>query len=253
MGAPLRKLTVALATAAVAALGAAVLVQVHRHGSEAVGGRSAAAAWLQLAAALATWAAGLDLALRGRARLSGALLAAAGPALPRGAGPPPSAGGALLFTAALLGGAGAAPLAGSAGLLHPAPARRLDVVVAGAAVAGAIVVLGLVATAAFDPRAAGCFDCPRNLLLVHGDVAFHDTLIRDGLWAQAALCAALAALTLVRWASRPGLVRAAVAPVAAGGAIASTLGAASFAHAAHLGAPQADDTAQTLWLALSVV
>src|SRR4051794_12645406 len=157
MGAPLRKLTVALATAAVAALGAAVLVQVHRHGSEAVGGRSAAAAWLQLAAALATWAAGLDLALRGRARLSGGLLAGAGPALLLGAVPLPSAGGALLFTAALLGGAGAAPLAGSAGLLHPAPARRLDVGVAGAAVAGAIVVLGLVATAAFDPRAAGCF------------------------------------------------------------------------------------------------
>src|SRR3954467_9946173 len=143
MGA-LRKLTVALATAARAGLGAAVLVQVHAHRDEAVGGGTAAAVWLQLAAALGTWAAGLDLALRGRAGLSGALLAAAGPALLLGAVPLPSAGGALLFTAALAGGAGAAPLAGGAGLLHPAPARRLDVVVAGAAVAGAIVVLGLV-------------------------------------------------------------------------------------------------------------
>src|SRR4051812_2002144 len=123
---PLRKLTVALATAAVAGLGAAVLIQIHRHPDEAVGGASAAAAWLQLAAALAAWAAGLDLALRGRTRLSGALLAAAGPAVLLGAVPLPSAGGALLFTAALAGGARAPPPPGAGGPLPPAPARPGD-------------------------------------------------------------------------------------------------------------------------------
>src|SRR5262249_13326368 len=77
MTAPQRRV-VGLGAAAVAALGAAVLVQAQRHPEQALGGGSAGALALQLAAGLGACAAGADLAIRGTQRRSGALLAASG-------------------------------------------------------------------------------------------------------------------------------------------------------------------------------
>src|SRR3954464_11236696 len=105
--AALRKLMIGLGTAAVAALAVAALLQAHRHPEQALGGGGAAAAVLQVAAGVGVWLAGLAVALRGGDRVAGTLLAATGPALHRGAVPLPQAGGALLFTAALVGAAGA--------------------------------------------------------------------------------------------------------------------------------------------------
>src|SRR3954468_8597932 len=249
----LRTPVIYLGSFAVTALGVTVLVQAHRHPEQALGGGGAAAAVLQVAAGVGVWLAGLDLALRGRPRGAPGLLAATGPALLLGAVPLPEAGGALVFTAALVGGTSAPALAGAAGLLHPAATSRIDVALACAAIAGATVALGVLATATFDPAATGCFACPDNLLLARGDAGFHDALVRNVLWAEACLCAGVAALALVRWVRRPALARWAAAPVAAGGAIAAALGAASYAHAAHLGAPQVDDTARALWLSMSAV
>jgi signal transduction histidine kinase len=249
-----RRLLIVIATAAVVALGLAALVQAHRHPDQAVAGAGAGALLLQLAAGLGAWAAGVDLARRRSMRVSGALLAATGPALLLGVVPLPEAGGPLLFAAALAGGACAPALAGAAALLHPAIARgRLDALLAGATVAGAIVVLGLLAAATFDPRASGCFTCPRNLLLVHGDAGLHDALVRDGPRAEALLCALVAVLALVRWARHPALLRWAAAPVVVGGAVAAALGAASFAHAAYAGTPRVDATTRALWLAQCAV
>src|SRR6266511_3432685 len=44
-----------------------------------------------------------------------------------------------------------------------------DRVLLSLAYAGAVVVLGFLPTAVFDPPAQGCFDCPKNLILVGGD------------------------------------------------------------------------------------
>jgi signal transduction histidine kinase len=253
MGSP-RRLLVAIATAAVVALGLAALMQAHRRPDQALGGANTAAFLLQFAAGLGAWLAGIDLALRWSMRASGALLAVTGPAVFLGAVPLPEAGGALLFTAALAGGACAPALAGAAALRHPAIARRhLDALVAGGTVAGAVIVLGLLPTATFDPQASGCFTCPRNLLLVHGDAALHDAVLRNGLRAEALLCAVAAVLAFARWAGHPALLRWTAAPVVVGGATAAALGAASFAHAGDVGAPLVDATTRALWLAQCAV
>jgi hypothetical protein len=44
----------------------------------------------------------------------------------------------------------------------------------------AAVAAGLVPSVLFDPRATGCFECPRNLLLLQGDAGLRDALLRDG-------------------------------------------------------------------------
>ena len=247
-----RRLAFALGTTAVAALGVAALVQAHRRPDQSIGGAGAGALALQLAAGLGACAAGLDLALRRSLLASGALLAASGTALFLGAFPLPEAGGALLFTAALAGGAFAPALAGVAALCHPVAGRRLGAIVAGATV-GTILVLGILPAATFDPAASGCFSCPRNLLLVHGDPELRDAVVSAGLRAQALLCAVLAVLAAARWTRQPALLRWAAAPVAVCGALVAALGAGAFAHAASVSASRVDATARALWLAQCAV
>jgi signal transduction histidine kinase len=218
-----------LGTLAVAALAVVALAQAQRHPEQALGGDGAGALALQLVAGLGAYAAGIDLALRRSATASGALLALSGIALLLGAAPLPDAGGALLFTAALAFGAFAPLLAGAAAVCQPIAERSIV-----AAAAMAVAALGLLPAAVFDPSQSGCFDCPRNLLLVHGDPALYEALTNARPWALGALCAAFAAIAVVRWARRPGLVRRATASVALGGAC-----------VAAAGIPEAD---RTLWL-----
>jgi signal transduction histidine kinase len=243
-----RRLAFVLAAAIVAALGVAVLVQAQRHPDQAPGGAGAGALALQLAAGLGACAAGAELAMRRSMRLSGALLAASGTALLLGAVPLPEAGGAVPFTAALAGGAFAPALAGAAALCHPIAPRRLGPLALVATVA-AIALLGVLPTAAFDPAASGCFSCPRNLLLIHGDLGLRDALVNAGLRAQALLCLLLAITAGARWARQPGLRRQAAAPVALGGALAAALGGVAFVQAVIAGTARVDASARALWLA----
>ena len=118
--------------------------------------------------------------------------------------------------------------------------------IAGVAVA-VVVAAGLVPAVLFDPRATGCFECPRNLLLLKGDAGLRDALLRDGLWVGAVACAVLAAGAALRLARRPPLVRRVVAPVVGPALVAAGLGAALLAHDARVGAPALDATTRALW------
>jgi signal transduction histidine kinase len=218
------RLVALLGTLAVAALAVVALTQAQHHPEQALGGDGAGALALQLVAGLGAYAAGLDLALRRSATRSGALLCASGVALLLGAAPLPDAGGALLFTAALALGTFAPLLAGAAAAAHPAAPRPLGTAIVAVA-ALAVVALGLLPAAVFDPEASGCFDCPRNLLLVHGDPALYDTLTDARPWVIGTISAALAAVALVRWTRRPALVRRATASVTVGGALVAAVGA----------------------------
>ncbi|WP_028063386.1 sensor histidine kinase [Solirubrobacter soli] len=237
-------------TCVVAALGVAAAAHARAHPADTLTGGEAAALALMLVAGLGAWVAGVYVAPRDR---GGIALAAAGPALFLAAWPLPEAGGALAFTAALTLGATAPALAATAALLHRraprrgresvAPAQagvaaragsRVPPALAVAALAATAGWLGLLATATFDPEATGCFDCPRNLLLVVSDADLHDALVHSGLYAAALTCAAAGLL---------GLRRRAAAAAAA------LLGAAGFAVNATHGVPTIDETTRTLWLA----
>jgi signal transduction histidine kinase len=96
----------------------------------------------------------------------------------------PGVGSALAFTFGLVGFVACAPLAAHAALAYPTGRlrSRVDVAVVISSYAGALLLLGLLPTTAFDPEAAGCFQCPQNLALTHGDLDLFDTFNRYGLW-----------------------------------------------------------------------
>ena len=242
-----RRLGLVLGTAVVAALGVAALVQANRHPDQALAGGAAGALALQLAAGLGAYGAGADLALRGRPRLSGVLLAASGIALLLGGVPLPEAGGPALFTAALVAGSCAPALAGAAAVCHPFVGRRLGALVAGTA-ATTVLALGVLPAATFDPTASGCFSCPRNLLFVRDEPGLHDAVVSSAPWLQALLCAMFAVVAATRWAVHPALVRATAAPVGFGGAVVAALGAAVFGHDAAAKASGIDGATRALWL-----
>jgi signal transduction histidine kinase len=245
----LRRLGAGIATAAVAALAAVTLVNAHRHPDQTLGGGDAPALVLEALAIASTWTAGFAVVLRARAATAGWLLAAAAVGLCAGTLPQPESGGPLLFALALTGAATAPALAGSAALAHPGGrARPLDLAVGAAALAATFLLLGLLPAALLDPRTSGCFTCPGNPLLVHGDAELHDSLVRAGLWASAAACALLAVLAAVRAAGRPALRRSMLGPVAVGGALTAAAGAVLFTHDATLRFWTVDGTTQALWL-----
>src|SRR4051812_3378949 len=179
-----------LVTAAL--VGCAGLLDAQGHPEDAIGGASVWAAALQLAAGLGACAAGADLALRRSLALPGTLLAAGGLALLLGSAPLPGSAGAALFSAALLLGAFAPVLAGSAAVCTPV-AGRLGALLVTVTLA-AIATFGLLETATFDPSAAGCFECPRNLLLFHGAPSLRSALLDAEPAVLSALCAVLAAV-----------------------------------------------------------
>ena len=213
-----RRIGFALLSAVVVTLGVACLLAAHRHPDESLAATPAALI-LQLIAGLGLWAAGLH-------RRS-AWLAAAGIAVFLGELPLPESGSALLFTAALAGGAALPVLCGAAA------ARRAFFLAAGA------LGLDLLAAVTFDPAASGCFACPDNLLFVYGTA--HDGLVRASLYGTAIAGVALAALAL--------RARAALTAVWLGGAAVAAVGAVASLHAALGGVRVVDPTARALWLA----
>jgi signal transduction histidine kinase len=246
----LRWVWLVLGAAAVAGLGTAALLAAHRHPDESLGGGAAPFLALQLLAGLGASSAGAHLARQHSTRVAGLLLLAAGVAVFLEQLPLPDSGGALLFTAALAGGALTSALAGTAALAAASPRlRHLDALVGGAALAASGLVLGVLPAATFDPKATGCFACRRNLLLVHGDARLNDTLVRAGLTAAALSCAALALLVLLRVILRPPLLRSTVAPLVVCGAAVAALGAIQFLLEPGAGQPEVDSTSTALWLA----
>ncbi|MGO9898999.1 MAG: sensor histidine kinase [Solirubrobacteraceae bacterium] len=239
----------ALAMATIIALGVEALISAHRSPGEALGGGAPAALGLQLIAGLGIASAGMYLFWHGTRRGAGALLFSTGLAVFLEELPLPGASGAVLFTAGLAGGAITSALAGSAALAVPGVGRRLpDALAAGAALGVTAVVLGVLPAAVFDPRAAGCFTCPRNLLLIHSDPNTYDILVKDGLPAAAVACGLLALVIAVRAIRRPGLLRSTSTPVLVGGFGVAALGTVFFVHEARAGVPEIDPTTRALWL-----
>jgi signal transduction histidine kinase len=243
------RLGLVVATALVGALAVAVLVAGARAPAQVLGGSDLAARWLHAGAGAVVWSAGLLLVRQHAPRTSGWLVAAAGAALLAGSLPLPRAGGDVLFTVGIAAALAAPGLAGAAALTYVAP-RRPDAYVAIAAAGAGVLAAGVVPALLFDPVAEGCFECPRNLILVHGDVGAHDAVVRAGLVAAASTCVAAAALAAVRLVGRPPLLRRVVAVVVAPLTLACALGAALLIHDSVAGLPARDETSRVLWLLL---
>jgi signal transduction histidine kinase len=217
----------------------------------APGGGGVAAFAVQLGAGLALAVAGVLVARRREFALSGALLVAAA-GLGLHALPEP-AGGAALFTLALVGAGVPAVAVGHAALMHPGgrAATTLDRSAAAGAYAVTLGLAGLVPALVFDPRRSGCFDCPHNLVLVHADPGAASWLGRWAPCAAAAVGVALALLVVVRLLRRPAIARTIAAPVSVAAVAALGLSAAEDLRVTQgMAGPGTD---RVLWLSTTVV
>jgi hypothetical protein len=162
------------------AVGVVTVATARHNPDESLAGDSLAAQIAELVAGWLLVVVGLTHRARYRRNRFAMLVVAAGIAwcLPEWVNPGVDSG--LVFTAGLLGAAACPPL-----LLHAAltyPDRRLTSRLERGSVAlayvGALLVLGLLPALVFAPVAQGCFECPRNLLLVHADAGLYSALLR---------------------------------------------------------------------------
>lgn len=187
-----RSRVLALLAAPAATLAVVAVIQARDEAELAPGGAGTVALAVQLAAGLALAAATIETARRRELATAGALLAALmGLALHALPEPPDSA---ALFTLALAAASLPAFAAAHVALVHPArrTAGTLDRIAAAAGYVVAVGLAGVVPALLFDPRESGCFACPDNLLLVHGDPEAADWITRWGARAAAATAIALA-------------------------------------------------------------
>jgi signal transduction histidine kinase len=191
------RLTVALLALAMGIVSLAVA----RHGpAGSFAGRSTLGGIAELAAGWSLVAAGVLFWERHRWNAFGLLLTAAGLAwfLPEWSNP--GFGTALGFTVGLVGFAACPPLLAHAALAYPTGRlrSRLELAVVTVSYGGALLLLGLLPVSVFDPKPSGCFECPRNLALIHSDAGLFDTFNRYGLRIGLGWLAALGALLLWR-------------------------------------------------------
>ena len=199
------------------------------------GGASAGAGAAELAAGYALLGVGLAAWMRPRQARLGAILVAASFAWFLLEWNNPAAGSAVVFTIGLVLYAAAPPLVAHAMLAYPDGRvgwwpGRLGLALG---YAGSVLVLGLLAAAAFNPAAQGCAQCPRNLLLAGGSTGTYGSLNRAGIYVGLTwtlLVIVLAAAGLAR--ATPARRRLA-APVAVAGCAYLGLVAADFAHSLH--------------------
>ena len=115
-----------------------------------------------------------------------------------------------VFALGLILYAACAPLVGWAMLAYPS--GRLtswaERVVVSVAMAGSLLVLGLLPTLFFDPVARGCLQCPENPLLLLDEPALYDDLNRVGV--QLGLMWSLLLIAVAGW----GLARSSRDPAA---------------------------------------
>jgi signal transduction histidine kinase len=163
-------------------------------GTSTLGGLAElAAGWSLVIAGLLFW-------VRYPANRTGVLLTAAGFAwfLPEWSNP--GVGTAVGFTVGIVGFNACVPLVAHAAAAFPTGRlrSRVDLAVVTASYAGGLLLLGLLPTMVFDPEAAGCVECPRNLALLHGDADLFDKLNHYGLRVGIGWLAVLAALLVWR-------------------------------------------------------
>jgi signal transduction histidine kinase len=165
-----------------------------------------------------------------------------------------SPGAGTGFTAGLVLAAAWAPALAHGALRGPderAPGRAGTAVLALGYVATAGV-LGLGAATTFDPAAQGCLDCPRNVLLIHGDADAWQAIERTGL-ALTAVWALLFVLAAAVALARSGPARRLLAaPVLVPAATAAGLLGAQAVHGLDRGFLSNDPTDRALWKAVIV-
>jgi len=151
----------------------------------------------------------------------------------------PAASSPVLFTAGLACGA-AAPAAIASAIV---PDRRGGALLAVAAVG----LLGVLSAFVFDPRATGCGECPRNLVLVRGDAGLYETFQRAGLWLGLAACVWLVGSAGV-WLARSGAAaRSRQGPAILAAAVYLGAVAAQYVHGIPRGYVSADGVDRSLW------
>jgi signal transduction histidine kinase len=198
------------------AAGIATLAVARRAPAGSLAGASTFGAIAELAAGWSLVAAGLFFWDRHPRNRLGPLLAGGGFAWLAPEWSNAWVGSAFVFTLGLAAFAACAPLVVHAALAYPTGRLRshLERGAVTASYVGAAVALGLLPASVFDPRATGCFECPRNLLLVHGDGDLFDAFNRYGLRLGLAWLAASG--TLLAWrAVRSPIARPVVAPALA--------------------------------------
>jgi signal transduction histidine kinase len=193
----------------------ATLASARAHPVGSFAGSAFPGAAIELGAATALAAAGLLFWSSRPRNLVGPLLVAAAVAwlLPEWSNPQTAT--ALLFTFGLAGFLACPPIVIHIGLAYPHGhvRRRYEQAVVAVGYAGAIVLVGLVPTVVFDPRAGGCTECPSNLLLIHGSASLNEHVSRFGIRFMV-VWSIVAALTLVVHGARSSVAALkAVAPV----------------------------------------
>jgi signal transduction histidine kinase len=198
------------------------------------------AAALLVAAAVATWRAGVIFPV---------LLAAAALAWLATEWNTPGAGPA--FTAGLILYAAWPSLLAAAALrgLDERPLDRPAAVLLTVAFAAGVGLLGLASAAVFDPAAQGCAQCPTNLLLIADAPGLGHTLGQVGLALTAAWTAAFALLALARIVRTSPARRRWSAPVLVPAVAAVLLFGADAAHGLERGFVSNDPTDRALRLA----
>ncbi|MFL5894483.1 MAG: sensor histidine kinase [Thermoleophilaceae bacterium] len=232
----------------------ATLASARAHPDGSFAGSAFPGATIELGAAIALAAAGLLFWTSRTRNLVGPLLVAASVAwlLPEWSNPETAT--ALLFTLGLAGSLACLPIVIHIGLAYPRGhvRHRYEQAVVAVAYAGAIVLVGLVPTAVFDPRAGGCTQCPSNLLLIHGNASLNEHVSRFGIRFMV-VWSIVAALTLVVRGARssvPALKAAAPVLVAALGYLG--LSTADLWHSVSRGYLSNDSADVRLWRAQGI-
>jgi signal transduction histidine kinase len=199
--------------------------------------------WVLLACALVLWG-------RHPGNTVGPLLAAAGCAWYLAEWDNPGISSATVFTVGLVLYAACAPLVAWAMLAYPSGrltswAERVAVSVA---LAGAVLVLGLLPALFFDPAARGCVQCPDNLVLVSDEPALFADLNRVGVHLGLAWSLLLVALTGWRIARSSPARRRVIAPIVLAGSIYLALVATSFGASLNRGFLGSSTFERRLWL-----
>ena len=186
-----------------AALGLAGLWVARRDPADSFAGTSTSGAIAYLAGGWSLVAAGIVFSTRHRGNQFGLLITAAGfvwllPGLAD-----PGVESSFGFTIGLVALVACVPVVSHAALAYPTGRLRSvsNASAIAASYAGALLLLGLLPAAVFDPQATGCHDCPTNLVLVRADDGLFRTFNLYGLRiaiAWIAACGVLLVWRLVR-------------------------------------------------------
>jgi signal transduction histidine kinase len=166
----------------------------------------------------------------------------------------PGIGSSLGFTIGLALYAIAPPLVAHAALSYPDGrlSSRIDRLVVTLAYVGAAVVLGLGPALFFDPDAAGCAQCPGNLVLVDGSAGRFEGLNQAGIDVGLVWASGLAALLIGRLVRSTDALRRLIWPVVVAATAYLVLVAADFGHSLDRGLLSNDATDIDLRLAQAV-